>query len=302
MAITRIIYTNSTVKLNNINLVTGFTPTVGGLALATAQNATVTVNIPRENVNAMGVSGVIDRPQLGAADASFEFSLIPFAFDTTVNTDPEIELLTLSAGDLEALILDAKSNTPKKLSSIDAAGVGSIAGALMASFSLESSVGAMPSMTFSFKGVPSATTAALADSAVTAASSIAIRLLEPKDIILSTAMLTTGSCAQSASVAWDMPIENIMCLGADPTLVANVHTFGNPPGSASYTIESLTDQLPTSFVNTGTVDLKAGIYTFQLSNPRIDSKTNSVAVGELFGKFNYVLSGTGDGFHVIATV
>ena len=74
MALTRVVYTDTILTFSSTLLgVGGQNP----IHLSTVQNATFTVNIPRENVNAMGFGGTVDRPQLTAADATCEFSYIP---------------------------------------------------------------------------------------------------------------------------------------------------------------------------------------------------------------------------------
>ena len=103
------------------------------------------------------------------------------------------------------------------------------------------------------------------------------------------------SCAQSVSFAWDVPVETILCLGGDPT--KDGIALGNPPGTASFTVEALSSQLAT---NTAAQNYKLlfGHYLFTLANGNIDSRTHSLAVGDLYGSYNYVIGGTGDGFTV----
>ena len=275
MAITRIVYTHSGVRIIDAASVT--------YEVETAQNATVTFNIPRENVNVFGKSGTVDRPQLDAADATLEFSMIPQDVGETPG---------LTAVILDGFIDDTLENAPTRITSVAAAGVGQINNALMNSLSCEAAVGTMANMTLSFTGTP----VVAVPSAATAAAATAMNLVTPKDITVAEADYDIA-CAQSAAAAWDVPVETVLCLGGDPEDAADVHTFGNPPGTASFTIEGLDSGLaytasPTDY------DLGIGLYTWTLKLGRVDSQTNSLAVGDVFGTFNYVIGGTGDGYSV----
>jgi hypothetical protein len=127
------------------------------------------------------------------------------------------------------------------------------------------------------------------------ASGLTVTLVEPKDIVLGNKLLPNTSCAQSAAVAWDMPVEVVICLSDDPN--ADGEAFGNPPGTASITVESLEDELAAGTAQQDyTLDI--GDFSYNLNNARVDSKTNSMAVGDLFATFNYVLGGTADGFTI----
>lgn len=107
--------------------------------------------------------------------------------------------------------------------------------------------------------------------------------------------IQTG-CAQSASMSWDLPVETLLCLGANPKF--DGHTLGNPPGTASFTVEALSLQLERN-INAQNYILLVGSYGFSLTNGAIDSRTHNLAVGDLFGSYNYVIGGTADGFAVV---
>lgn len=269
MALSRIVYTHSGVD-------------VGGVTIMTAQNATVTFNIPRENVNVFGKSGTVDRPQLDAADATLEFSMIPQ--DST-------ETPALGPTQIQSHIDDALKNAPTRIASVSAISVGEIKNALMSSVSAEASVGAMANMTLSFTGTP---VAALPGTPGTG-DAVAIKLVTPKDVTLDTKFGV--ACAQSGASSWDLPVETVLCLGGDPVDPADVHTFGNPPGTASFTIEGLDDGLNFTTASDD-YDLTIGAYKWTLKGGRVDSQTNSLAVGDVFGTYNYVIGGTADGFGV----
>ena len=292
MALTRIVYTGSSVIINASWVSTP------PLYVPTVQNATVTVNVPRENVNVFGVTGTVDRPQLNAADATLEFSMIP---------EISASASTLQNIDLNAMMADAKANAPTRITSIEAVGIGRITDAIMNSLSIDAAVGALPTMNLGFTGNSDGMGTAVVVSVGSGTGIYStISLVEPRNISLLANMLPNGSCAQSAAVAWDMPVELVTCLGHDPrrfvggvpnTAYTAPTTFGNPPGTASFTIESLGNEVAESVAAT-TYVLNIGSYAFTLSGARIDSKTNSLAVGDLFGTFNYVLGGTADGMTV----
>ena len=274
MALSRIVYTHS-----GLSIVSGGAT----IDVETAQNATVTFNIPRENVNVFGKSGTVDRPQLDAADATLEFSMIPQDTGETPG---------LTAAILDGFIDDTLANAPTRITSVAAAGVGQINNALMSSLSAEASVGTMANMSLSFTGTPVVAVPAAAATGTAAA----MNLVTPKDITVADASYSIA-CAQSASASWDVPVETVLCLGGDPEDSADVHTFGNPPGTASFTIEGLDAGLAYTATPVDYA-LGIGLYTWTLKLGRVDSQTNSLAVGDVFGTFNYVIGGTGDGYSV----
>jgi hypothetical protein len=272
VAKTRVIYTEGLVSITG----------VGAATIQTAQNATFTLTVPRENVNSMGYEGVVDRPQLDATDATLEFAFIP----QTANSGGKASDMNAIA--MDALIDDAILGTPQR-SALSALGVGALTGALMNSIAVDGAVGAMPTTTLGFTGVDGGIPA---KGTPTSANSLTVELVEPKNIAL-TGLAT--SCAQSAAVAWDLPVEVVICLSDDPN--TDGEAFGNPPGTASITVETLEDELA---ANTQQADYTVviGDFDYELQNARVDSKTNSMAVGDLFATFNYVLGGTADGFEV----
>lgn len=103
------------------------------------------------------------------------------------------------------------------------------------------------------------------------------------------------SCAQSASFSWDMPVEIILCLGSDPA--TDGLALGNPPGSSSITVEALSAQL-SEVVLAQNYNLNVGAYNIGLMAANIDSRTHNLAVGDLYGTYNYVLGSTGDSFEI----
>ena len=276
--------------------------------IQTAQNATFTITVPRENVNAMGFSGTVDRPQLDANDATLEFAFIP-------QTNASGGLGTdMTGGRMNSLIEDSIKGTPTR-SKVHAAGIGSLdvdgagaASALMNSIAVDGAVGAMPTTTLGFTGVAAASIPAAegfgANGVPGDAATLNVTLVEPQNISLSAGaqpaapdgnLLPNSSCAQSGAVAWDLPVEVILCLSDNPE--TDGVAFGNPPGTASITVEALADEIDAS-QDARNYEIVIGDFAYTLNKARIDSKTNSMAVGDLFATFNYVLGGTADGMDV----
>jgi len=252
--------------------------------IKSVQNATLNVTVPRENVNAFGVLGTVDRPQLAADDVSLEFSYIPLA--------------TAAAGDIDGTDLELiRAETVKAAPSYSTAscgGIGKVKLALMNSFGSEAAVGAMPTNTMSFTGTKE-TGGSTAVATPVQNSTLTMDLVQPEDISLAAALGTDTStpCAQSASVAWDCPVEIILCLD---DAVTDGSAFGNPPGTCSITVEQLSESLGASTGGAAaSYALTVGVFTYTLSGARVDSATNSMAIGDLFATYNYVIGGTADG-------
>jgi hypothetical protein len=328
--ISRTIYTSTNVHVNPKATTGAFAGAgwshVGGTdaILNTAQNATFSLNIPRADVNVFGVEGVLDRPQLEAETATFEFGFIP-----ELNNSPA-RAASLTAIDMNSLISDTIAELPT-YAAAGAAKVGRVKDALMNSCTGEAAVGALANFTVSFTGAnddaadPADRTgiAAYMDLANGLALNVPVKIgaiatkatvVTPQQVSLGVAVAapaTSGlldetfpdgdgdnlieSCAQSASFAWDVPVELILCLGSNPA--TDGHALGNPPGSASFTVEALKEQLVTHTA-AQTYVLTIGDYTFTLAQGNIDSRTHNLAVGDLFGSYNYVIGGTGDGYTV----
>jgi hypothetical protein len=233
----RVIYTQGEVAMSGVVNVT----------MQTAQNATFTLTVPRENVNSMGFEGTVDRPQLDASDATLEFAFIPAKAGLSTDlTGPDLGLLmadSLLAGPTRSQVwckgvgMLGQDGTP--------AGMGGPQdSALLNSISVDAAVGAMPTTTLGWTGVAAAIPSVIVPGA---ASGLSVSLVEPKDIELDSAGQGAGQpvdntgnltpnegCAQSGAVAWDLPVEVILCLSDDPENEGKA--FGNPPGTASFTL------------------------------------------------------------------
>jgi hypothetical protein len=87
-----------------------------------------------------------------------------------------------------------------------------------------------------------------------------------------------------------MPVELVLCLGKNPATEGEA--LSSPPGTASITIEGLQETTTTSAI---IKKLKIGAYRFKLgAGAEVDSRTHNMAVGELFGTYNYVVGSTAD--------
>ena len=302
MAISRVIYTNSDLHLKALtDAMSGSTDGGGELEAQpnTVQNATFTLTIPRADVNSLGFKGVIGRPQLEASSATIEFSWIPLITPaTTGNLDEDTNDLVLTEIDLNDLMLDCLDNSPVYVG-VDAHNVGQITSALMTSLSGDASVGALPTFTASFLGKNGGQIGANQEGAggstkqetYTEASGVDVGITEPDDISVLGGPQhdQEQGCVQTGSFTWDMPVELVLCLGDDPS--DDGEALSSPPGTASITVEGLGEVEDAKKVT----KLKIGEYAFSLgAHAEIDSRTSNMAVGELFGTFNYVVGSTAD--------
>ncbi|MAF26150.1 hypothetical protein CL634_11360 [bacterium] len=308
MAISRKIYTASNVliKAHSADLNGG--SAVGTELMAqpdTVQNATFTLTIPRADVNAFGVKGVVARPQLEAQSATIEFSWIPRK-DANPEATDDLETLVdapaaiLSEKDLDALIQDTLQNEPKYVG-VQVQNVGQIMNSLMTSLSGDATVGALPTFTASFLGAQPDLTGSgneefpkdgygASEENPHVGNATTIAVTEPQDITAEGEASNDNGCVQSGAFTWDMPVELVLCLGKSPA--SEGEALSSPPGTASITIEGLQEVLAASAV---IKKLKIGAYRFDLgANAEVDSRTHNMAVGELFGTYNYVVGSTAD--------
>ena len=229
------------------------TITVSGVPLF-AQSISHSHSRPRESISALGRSNV-QRTASGPETAQVEV--------TFYVTGGEHVLL-------QALMTDAARQSPTRVAVQST--MGSLSQALMTSLKGDASIGSVPTVSASFNGINDVTTI------TTATSAAAIT-----EILTTESVSVNGSgCSQKASFSWDMPVEPIMCLGN--SIATGAEWFGNPPGSASISVEGTTDPGRATKVDIGN-------FSFSLSSSSdIDSTTKNLAVGQLFGTFNTVTS------------
>lgn len=150
MAITRTIYTQGKVTLK--------TGSIGGalanLAIVSGvQNATFSINTPRENVNSFGMKGLVDKVQVAPETATATFSYVlpkndieADAFGASANH--------LSPSKISGLMGDALSDTHSGVH-VEVAGIGTLISGVMSSFTLTATAGELATAEVTFDGVPS---------------------------------------------------------------------------------------------------------------------------------------------------
>jgi len=119
---------------------------------------------------------------------------------------------------------------------------------------------------------------------VTSAGSTAIYI---KNVTVSTDGLPNNAgnfagCVQSATFSWEIPIERIQCLGEN---VSSSTNFGNPPGTATLTLEGIDVPYPVS-------GLTLGDMRIMLRNAKVVSREHNLAVGDVAATFNLSLEAT----------
>lgn len=150
MAITRTIYTQGKVTLK--------TGLIGGAlsnfaVVSGVQNASFSMETPRENVNSFGFKGLIDKVQVAPETATVNFSYI------LPKNDIEVDVYGASANHLSpskisGLMGDALSDTHSGIH-VEVAGIGCIVSGIMSSFSVNASAGDLATVDMTFEGVPS---------------------------------------------------------------------------------------------------------------------------------------------------
>lgn len=150
MAITRTIYTQGKVTLKT-GLIGG---TLSNFAVVSGvQNASFSMETPRENVNSFGFKGLIDKVQVAPETATVNFSYI------LPKNDIEVDVYGASANHLSpskisGLMGDALSDTHSGIH-VEVAGIGCIVSGIMSSFSVNASAGDLATVDMTFEGVPS---------------------------------------------------------------------------------------------------------------------------------------------------
>ena len=152
MAITRTIYTQGKVTLKT-GLIGG---TLSNFAVVSGvQNASFSMETPRENVNSFGFKGLIDKVQIAPETATVNFSYI------LPKNDIQADVYGASANHLSpskisGLMGDALSDTHSGIHVV-IDGVGCIVSGIMSSFSVNASAGDLATVDMTFEGIPSGT-------------------------------------------------------------------------------------------------------------------------------------------------
>lgn len=150
MAITRTIYTQGKVTLK--------TGAIGGTlsnfaVVSGVQNATFSLDTPRENVSSFGYKGLVDKVQVAPETATVSFSYILPKND--IETDVYgANANHLSPSKISGLMGDALSDTHSGVH-VELAGLGCLISGVMSSFNINASAGSLATVDMTFEGIPS---------------------------------------------------------------------------------------------------------------------------------------------------
>jgi hypothetical protein len=156
MPITRTIYTQGKVTLK--------TGAIGGTlsnfaVVSGVQNATFSLDTPRENVSSFGYKGLVDKVQVAPETATVSFSYILPKNDIVDGGGVPVDgygatVNHLSPSKISGLMGDALSDTHSGVH-VELAGLGCLISGIMSSFSINASAGDLATVDMTFEGVPS---------------------------------------------------------------------------------------------------------------------------------------------------
>ena len=290
MAIKRTIYTQGTLIIDSGS-------TTNWAVLSGVQNASYSLNTPRENVSQFSAKGLIDNVQVAPTEASITCSfIIPNVL--TANLGSHIPAVKLNGLMQNAQLTEALPNMI-----ITAGGLGKISGAVLSSISVNAAVGDLPTMELTFDGVPLADPDAVdtdSEAEGTKLSSIpiatAFTVVTPafvsgfaggNKVDLTTGDLNTDAI-QTFTFGWEMPVERIQRLGEN---VNATQPFGNPPGTATMTLEGT--NIPNIIATLSGIAI--GPYIFAIGGRSdVVSREHSMAVGDVSATFSVNIEGTAD--------
>lgn len=299
MAISRTIYSQSEVKITTGNYGVAQTDFA---VISGVQNANVSFNTPRQNVNAFGVRGIIDKVQVEAETATATVSFILPSVTGAGNH--------LSPSKLNQLMQNSLLDSPTGIN-VAVAGIGTVYSGVLSSVTINAAVGDLPTCELTFEGIPSGGSTnqdfdgELPDK-ITAVQAATYTVLTPNRVsgIVSAPVDTGtegnpasnnvgnfGASVQTASFSWEIPVERVLSLGAG---VNDATTFTTLPGTSSLTAEGL--DMPS-----GIDGLIVGGYTISVSNAKQVSREHSLAVGEVGATYNVTMESTADSCTVTAT-
>jgi len=149
MPITRTIYTQGkvTLKTGALGALTNFAVVSG------VQNASFSMETPRENVNSFGFKGLVDKVQVAPETASISFTyVLP---KNNIETDAYgANANHLSPSKISGLMGDALADTHSGVH-VEIAGIGCLISGVMSSFSVNASAGELATVDMTFEGIPS---------------------------------------------------------------------------------------------------------------------------------------------------
>lgn len=277
MSVNRTIYTQGAVQLfSGVSGIHSTETTGNGFFFSGVQSANFTANSPKMDVNAFGILGPINKVAIEPETATLEISLV-------VNSG--------NSGNhfLSGLVKDANRPTPSGCI-ITASGVGQLKKAILTSFRLEASVGALPTLAMTFEGVSGDSSVMSGVTAATTPNTAVVSVFTPANfgsIFWNTAGTDVASgCPQTIRASWEMPVERLNCLG---TAVNDYSLFSRPPGTMSFTAEGIDYTMLGNYI-TG---VKIGLYTLKNSDTAIKETSRSVnmAIGEAAATFNITSEG-----------
>lgn len=281
----RIIYQSQAVALSGAS--TAALPiTINGV-----QSVTYGIEVGREDVNQFGALGAIDRVILEAPTATQEVS---FHFPNGAVTHTILNtLITGSLGTAnDGLIVALDTQEGDDFNSANET-VSLVSGRL-SSFSLEASVGAIPTITLGFEG----TALTYGAQTISAPTSYADELTSFTGAFLSFSVTqgTSGHMAhpQSATLSFDLGSEGLQQLGINSLVYARVPTF---PATATLEVEGIAVDRGMSLALAGikakssestdsddggrtNVSLSLGGVLFTLVNATLDSVSYSNSIGD----------------------
>lgn len=271
MPVTRTIYTQGSVTLSGAGGAFPASMTgAAGLVLSGVQSANFTVNSPKQDVNAFGVLGAIDKVQVEPQAATMEVSMV--VSSGNAGTDW-----------LSGLVVDSQRPTPTGII-VTASGIGQLTSAIMTSFRLEASVGAIPTLSLTFEGNSGANVLGVATAPSTLVD-VTCPVATPDNFGTIYWSSAPGGdwtgCPQTVRVAWEMPVERVNCLG-NPVNAASV--FTRPPGTLTFTAEGIDYNIIDSYV-TG-VQIGTVKVAYAGASTRETSRSVNLAVGEAAATFN----------------
>jgi hypothetical protein len=289
MAITRTIYTQGKLTIDS-------GATTNWAVLSGVQNATYTINTPRENVNQFSAKGLIDKVQVAPTEATITCSfIIPSKAQSTAASG-----LHIAPTALNGLIQMGSLTEGLENITVTAGGLGKITGAILSSININAAAGELPTMELTFQGIPPSNpidTDAEIDGTKVSNPPIATSYLVTTPDIISgfaggtavsfTAGDSNTDAIRTATFAYDMPVERIQRLGESVDLAT---PFGNPPGTASLTLEGTNVANISNFSG-----IVIGPYVFAVGG-RLDvvSREHSMAVGDISASYSVNYEGTAD--------
>ena len=289
MAITRTIYTQGKLTIDSGT-------TTDWAVLSGVQNATYSINTPRENVNQFSAKGLIDKVQVAPTEATITCSFI-IPSKAQIAAAPGLHI---TAAELNGLIEMGSLTSDLPNMTVTAGGLGKITGAILSSININAAAGELPTMELTFQGIPP-TNPIDTDSEVDATKVsnppiAATYLVTTPDIISgyrqgSAVSFTAGDsntdAIRTATFAYDMPVERIQRLGESVNLAT---PFGNPPGTASLTLEGTNVANITDFSG-----IVIGPYVFAIGGAlNVVSREHSMAVGDISASYSVNYEGTAD--------